>query len=418
MSWIPTKKPTGRAGRGGKGSAPAPCTPVEELIEARRKEFDAMKKQLPTMQRKLKTLTAKASGMTARHQIHARLDAEEEAEALKQLITDVEHDTLRRQYDARVQPYIDALSKAQRDEQQQQQLHLQQQQQQPKSTPTAPRAPKKPATAKKQRARRKAPGVTRDVRVSSSSAPMATVTSIRDEFLARASGERGGPSAIFVVSGNSCEHCGEGTLRKQPTESTYVCDTCGHSSAYVESTSSTLGYNDEQCSDYASFSYKRVNHFQEWLNATQAKESTEVPPKVIEDVMSILYEQRLAADDISPEKVRAALKQLKQRRFYENTQLIYSLITGKTPPRFTSSQEELLRNMFLSIQAPFDKHCPPERKNFLSYSFVLFKFVELLGLDSFKSNFSLLKGKDKLFKQDVIWRGICADLNWEFIASV
>ena len=143
-----------------------------------------------------------------------------------------------------------------------------------------------------------------------------------------------------------------------------------------------------------------------------------MPPKVIEDVMSILYEQRLAADDISPEKVRAALKQLKQRRFYENTQLIYSLITGKTPPRFTSSQEELLRNMFLSIQAPFDKHCPPERKNFLSYSFVLFKFVELLGLDSFKSNFSLLKGKDKLFKQDVIWRGICADLNWEFIASV
>ena len=42
--------------------------------------------------------------------------------------------------------------------------------------------------------------------------------------------------------------------------------------------------------------------------------------------------------------------------------------------------EEELRRMFKEIQIPFAKFCPKDRKNFLSYSYVLHKFVELLEL--------------------------------------
>ena len=41
--------------------------------------------------------------------------------------------------------------------------------------------------------------------------------------------------------------------------------------------------------------------------------------------------------------------------------------------------EEELRRMFKEIQVPFHKFCPRYRKNFLSYSYVLHKFVQLLS---------------------------------------
>ena len=108
--------------------------------------------------------------------------------------------------------------------------------------------------------------------------------------------------------------------------------------------------------------------------------------------MQIFYEQRLKITDITTEKVRAALKAKRQRRYYENVQLIHSLITGQQPMRFTPEQEARLRAMFSQIQDPFEKNCPSTRKNFLSYSYVLYKFVELLALDYFKSSFLAPQG--------------------------
>jgi len=80
--------------------------------------------------------------------------------------------------------------------------------------------------------------------------------------------------------------------------------------------------------------------------------------------------------------------------------------------------EDKLRKMFKDIQEPFDRNCPKERKNFLSYSYVLYKFCELLGEDEFLGCFPLLKSKEKLHHQDVIWKKICKDLQWEFIPTV
>jgi atypical dual specificity phosphatase len=80
--------------------------------------------------------------------------------------------------------------------------------------------------------------------------------------------------------------------------------------------------------------------------------------------------------------------------------------------------EEKLKNMFRDIQAPFARHLPDDRKNFLSYSYVLYKFCELLGEDDFLPCFPLLKSKEKLYQQDVIWKKICEELQWEYISTI
>ena len=80
--------------------------------------------------------------------------------------------------------------------------------------------------------------------------------------------------------------------------------------------------------------------------------------------------------------------------------------------------EEKLRHMFKEIQPSFQKHRPEDRSNFLSYSFILYKFCELLELDEFLSCFPLLKNRDKLYMQDKIWQKICLDMDWEFIRTI
>ena len=80
--------------------------------------------------------------------------------------------------------------------------------------------------------------------------------------------------------------------------------------------------------------------------------------------------------------------------------------------------EERLRNMFLQMQPAFHRHAPKSRTNFLSYSYVLYKSFQILGLHHMCDGLTLLKGRDKLFKQDTIFRKICDELHWEFLPSV
>ena len=54
----------------------------------------------------------------------------------------------------------------------------------------------------------------------------------------------------------------------------------------------------------------------------------------------------------------------------------------------------------------------------MSYSYVLFKFCEMLGYTQFLECFSLLKGVDKLKKQDEYFSAVCAKLGWPFIPSM
>jgi hypothetical protein len=105
-------------------------------------------------------------------------------------------------------------------------------------------------------------------------------------------------------------------------------------------------------------------------------------------------------------------------RSYEHTNAICNVLNGVPPPRLPPELEDKLKGMFVEIQEPFERNCPPQRKNFLSYGFTLYKFCELLGADEYLAHFPLLKSSEKLYAQDQIWKKICKDLQWEFIASV
>ena len=204
------------------------------------------------------------------------------------------------------------------------------------------------------------------------------------------------------------------------------CTKCKRTYTFIQATSSRIAYGEEV--EFTSFSYRRENHFQEWLNCFQAKESTtlvktslknkdetSVVEMVAQKCAELGYTDRSA---IGIPQVREALKLLGLSKYYENQQQITTRISGKAAPTMTPQQEEQVRCMFSAIIPLFEKHKPPNRVNFLSYAYCLYKFCELMGWDQFLPCFTLLKGPDKLKKQDMIFEKICKDLDWEFIPSV
>lgn len=218
-----------------------------------------------------------------------------------------------------------------------------------------------------------------------------------------------------------CDGCGYELILSQ-SEGNYVCKNCGLIEiAIVES--DRPNYKDP-IPEKPGYPYKRINHFNEWLSQFQAKESTEIPKNIYDMILDELHKDRfynfkdLSVPYIRIKYMKSILKKLGFTQYYEHAVHIISKLSGIPPPTINRDTEERLRYMFKQIQTPFEKHCPKSRINFLSYSYVLHKFCQLLELDKFIICFPLLKSREKLRQQDKIWENICSDLRWEFIPSV
>ena len=212
-----------------------------------------------------------------------------------------------------------------------------------------------------------------------------------------------------------CDACGE-DMRISINDATVSCPHCGfHKLILMDSDKPSYKDPPREISYYA---YKRINHFNEWLAQFQAKESTEIPEEVFENIQGQIKKERIQPSSLNRSKIREILKKLKYNSYYEHVPHILSRLNGHTAPVMDREMEEKLRYLFKEIQPSFQKHCPAERSNFLSYSYVLYKLCELLDLDNFLHCFPLLKNRDKLYAQDKIWEKICKDLKWEFIRSI
>lgn len=180
---------------------------------------------------------------------------------------------------------------------------------------------------------------------------------------------------------------------------------------FLDASTASLAYGDEI--EWSSSSYKRMNHLSEWLNHFQARETTRVPDAFVDQVTANLPKNADRAATFMD--VNLTLRAIGIRNYYDHAMQIYSRITGHDPVRLDPQVEERVRLMFLRIQDPFIKHRPADRKNFLSYPYVIFKILQLLGNVQVLPYLTLLKGKQVLRKQEEIWIKICEDVGWDFI---
>ena len=215
------------------------------------------------------------------------------------------------------------------------------------------------------------------------------------------------------------EHCSVCNLPREEltAEGILVCPKCG-SEEYSLVVSDSPGFRDPP-KERNNYAYKKMNHLNEILNQFQAKESTKIPDEVMNEVICEIKKRRIDnIASLTEHDIRDILKKLERNRYYEHATHILSRLNGNPPPTITAEIEEKIRAMFQEIQAPFLLYCPDDRRNFLSYAYIIYKFLELLELDEYKVHFQLLKSRDRLIAHDQIWKKICDYLQWEFIQSV
>lgn len=218
------------------------------------------------------------------------------------------------------------------------------------------------------------------------------------------------------VDDQKCRKCENEEL--EYTDGELYCTQCGLSQnikdmnhvSFKESTSKNWVTNP---------TYKRINHFNEWLNSVTNKSSSVVPESIIQAIRQEMSKDHITdSNDLDKKRVRLYLKRLGQSKYYDSVSAILCKISGQASLEMPEELLAQLRDMFVDIQEPFEKSKPKYRSSFLSYSYTINRMLKLLGYDEYMYTFPLLKSREKLIVQDMIWKGICDILNWRFDPTV
>lgn len=217
-----------------------------------------------------------------------------------------------------------------------------------------------------------------------------------------------------------CGNCQSDSIYIDEDQHQKYCMKCGISEVCLNSMAKS--YEEEMSMKEKGnydFSYKKINHFQEWLNNFQSKEKTEIPDVIINKIICELKKERIA--DLSLLKIsdiRRYLKKINESKYYEHVNLVLNKINN-IPPFFLPAEiEKELRKMFCKIEEAYEIYKPSYRKNFLSYPYVIRKSLEIMGHTSLLVYFPLLKARDKLVFHDEIFKKICEYNGWKFIETI
>ena len=222
----------------------------------------------------------------------------------------------------------------------------------------------------------------------------------------------------YVIPADVCEECRKGELIPQEDEGILICNNndCGKYITYIVDSSKPT--NKEPPNEVSYTAYIRLNHFKEILSQFQAKETTQIPEEVIEAIRARIIKERITDMSlINYDKMRDILRKLGLNKYFEHIQYINSIF-GIKPPIMNEELHETLCVLFIEIQKPWATHCPANRTNFFNYTYTLYQLCVLLDQTQYLPYIPMMKDREKQLEQDMIWKKVCKDLDWEFFASV
>jgi len=222
----------------------------------------------------------------------------------------------------------------------------------------------------------------------------------------------------FVVPSDVCEVCHLGELIPQDEEGILICNNtnCGKFITYIVDSSKPT--NKEPPNEVSYTAYIRLNHFKEILSQFQAKETTQIPDEVISAIRNRIKKERITDMSlINYDKMRDILRKLGLNKYFEHIQYINSMF-GIKPPIMNEELHETLCVLFIEIQKPWAVHCPANRTNFFNYTYTLYQLCVLLDQTQYLPYIPMMKDREKQLEQDMIWKKVCNDLDWEFFPTV
>ena len=199
-------------------------------------------------------------------------------------------------------------------------------------------------------------------------------------------------------------------------EATQVCTQCGNVEKYQHtdvSMTKSYTYCDHMIQNRERYTYKRITHFRQWLDKLQGKDH--IPHDVIEKIRGALA-QLPFTEQVSNYRMRQILKETGCNAYFNSIPAIKKIIYKIEPPTLTPTERLEVESLFKEIDATFAKHIyiSRNRRNMLSYAYVLSKILDLLQIQNRFTDLKPLKHADKIRDANEMWEVICDDLGVAF----
>jgi len=161
--------------------------------------------------------------------------------------------------------------------------------------------------------------------------------------------------------------------------------------------------------------YVSIKHCKYWIDRIQAKESSDIPEKVINAIKRCILRDKIWIDKVTCPCIRKYLKQLKLTTQYNNhVPLIRKIITGQEPPQFSGYELKLIHMKFLNVIQIFNKIKPADISNCFYHPYFIYKIIEQIlnkPSDAKRKAEILscihLQSRETLIEKDIIWFIIC-----------
>lgn len=173
------------------------------------------------------------------------------------------------------------------------------------------------------------------------------------------------------------------------------------------------------------YKYERKCHFRDTLQQFQALQNKQISERVYQDIeemankfslLDLQYTDKRRFKKITQDHIRVFLNELEYTDYYEDTQLIYTTLTGKPAPNISKYEKELyndfdqLVNAYLQLPEKVRKN----RKNFLNNKYVLTQLLNRRGIKVPEADLNCLRTPSRLKEHDEIYSMCCDILEWKF----
>lgn len=209
-----------------------------------------------------------------------------------------------------------------------------------------------------------------------------------------------------------------------------ICLSC---SAQQESTDFFSPYKEsDRINVYAKYTYDRKVHFRDGIYQYQGKQNSTIHQKVYDDLIEQFEKHRLLIGDkltpklerfanIEKEHVYMFLGETGHTKHYEDANLIYHNLTGKSLDDISHLEDQLLADFDIFIKE-YDKkfkHTKKiDRKNSLNIQYLLYQFLKRHKHHCKKEDFNMLKTLELKALHDQITSEIFESLGWNMNSAL
>lgn len=190
------------------------------------------------------------------------------------------------------------------------------------------------------------------------------------------------------------------------------CYKCGLINNIIEfnNNKDDLKYNDEYLPNKTE--YKKIVHLTDIINNINC--FNVVDDAIIDLIKKEIKILQLEINNISINNIKYILKRLNITVYNDKIPYIYYKITGIKEDVINNKQLEDIKQLFNNIEKSYYK-LYKNKKNMISYDFILYKIFIILDLKKYTKYLKLIKDKNLNDELNKIWFNICNHLNLKYV---